>query len=151
MFFRPRYFLDHQLLQLLVLFNHDLLENGISQGPVKATPVSASLPVVLECAQQILHLDVETLIGGKLIHEQRQGFADGLNPCGEILGADASLQRSAAIRVGVTVEDDRIVFDFAGTAPQSPGNVNAVEAVTVAARQHGACEASQPSRCATPR
>ena len=49
------------------------------------------------------------------------------------LGADATLQRSAAIRVGVTVEGDGIVFDFAGTAPQSPGNVNAVEAVTVAA------------------
>ena len=39
-------------------------------------------------------------------------------------------QRPVTIRVAVTVEGGAIDFDFAGTDPQTDGNVNAVEAVT---------------------
>jgi N-methylhydantoinase B/oxoprolinase/acetone carboxylase alpha subunit len=39
----------------------------------------------------------------------------------------------ATIAVRVTIEDDEITFDFAGTDAQRPGSVNAVEAVTVSA------------------
>jgi N-methylhydantoinase B/oxoprolinase/acetone carboxylase alpha subunit len=42
-------------------------------------------------------------------------------------------QRPTRIIVRVTVAGERITFDFTGTDPQTEGNVNAVEAVTVSA------------------
>ncbi|HMK12911.1 MAG TPA: hydantoinase B/oxoprolinase family protein [Acidimicrobiales bacterium] len=54
-------------------------------------------------------------------------FDDILDSTGE----SADQQRPARIVVKVSVEGDRIVFDFTGTDPQRAGNVNAVEAVTV--------------------
>lgn len=48
-------------------------------------------------------------------------------------GAGADQQRPARITVAITVDGDAISFDFTGTDPQSRGNVNAVEAVTVSA------------------
>jgi N-methylhydantoinase B/oxoprolinase/acetone carboxylase alpha subunit len=56
-------------------------------------------------------------------------FTDVLDSTGSL---DA--QRSpATIAVAVTVDGDGVTFDFTGTDPQSGGNVNAVEAVTVSA------------------
>ena len=56
-------------------------------------------------------------------------FSDVLDSTGS--GPD---QRSPArVSVTVTIDGDTITFDFAGTDPQSGGNVNAVEAVTVSA------------------
>lgn len=40
-------------------------------------------------------------------------------------------QVETRIAVAMTVEGDEVTFDFTGTDPQRPGNVNAVEAVTV--------------------
>jgi N-methylhydantoinase B/oxoprolinase/acetone carboxylase alpha subunit len=40
-------------------------------------------------------------------------------------------QRPITIRLAVTIDGDAITFDFGGTDAQRPGNVNAVEAVTV--------------------
>ncbi len=54
-------------------------------------------------------------------------FEDVLDSTGE---ADDQ-QRPARIVVTVTVDGDRITFDFTGTDRQRAGNVNAVEAVTV--------------------
>ncbi len=48
-------------------------------------------------------------------------------------GAGAGQRASARIVVAVTVDGEAIRFDFTGTDPQSRGNVNAVEAVTVSA------------------
>ncbi len=48
-------------------------------------------------------------------------------------GSAPALQHPARIEVAVTIGTDDITFDFTGTDPQSPGNVNAVEAVTVSA------------------
>ncbi len=42
-------------------------------------------------------------------------------------------QVTARIAVTVTIRDDTVTFDFAGTDAQRPGNVNAVRAVTVSA------------------
>ena len=42
-------------------------------------------------------------------------------------------QATARIAVTVTIRDDTVTFDFTGTDAQRPGNVNAVEAVTVSA------------------
>ncbi len=46
---------------------------------------------------------------------------------------DPSSRRRPAIVVEVRVDGDEITFDFTGTDAQRPGNVNAVEAVTVSA------------------
>jgi N-methylhydantoinase B/oxoprolinase/acetone carboxylase alpha subunit len=48
-------------------------------------------------------------------------------------GPRPAQQRPATIRCTVRVEREAIEFDFTGTDPQRPGNVNAVEAVTVSA------------------
>ncbi|QGG95888.1 hydantoinase B/oxoprolinase family protein [Actinomarinicola tropica] len=46
-------------------------------------------------------------------------------------GAAPDQQRPSRIVVTLTVDGDAIRFDFSGSSPQSRGNVNAVEAVTV--------------------
>ena len=48
-------------------------------------------------------------------------------------GADPELQHPARITVRISVVGEEISVDFTGTDPQSKGNVNAVEAVTVSA------------------
>jgi N-methylhydantoinase B/oxoprolinase/acetone carboxylase alpha subunit len=48
-------------------------------------------------------------------------------------GAADDQQRPARIAVAVTIAGDEVTVDFIGTDPQSRGNVNAVEAVTVSA------------------
>jgi len=48
-------------------------------------------------------------------------------------GAGPDQRSPAVVAVSVTVDGERITFDFTGTDPQSRGNVNAVEAVTVSA------------------
>jgi len=60
-------------------------------------------------------------------------------------GAAPEQQRPARIRVAVTVAGESITFDFAGTDPQSRGNVNAVEAVTVSAVAFALRTAVDPS------
>jgi N-methylhydantoinase B/oxoprolinase/acetone carboxylase alpha subunit len=42
-------------------------------------------------------------------------------------------QSPTRVVVTLTIDGDRVTFDFTGTDPQRPGNVNAVEAVTVSA------------------
>ncbi|MBN2624532.1 MAG: hydantoinase B/oxoprolinase family protein [Acidimicrobiales bacterium] len=59
---------------------------------------------------------------------------DGTWRCEDVVdstGAAPDQQRPARIRVAVTVAGDGMTVDFTGTDPQSRGNVNAVEAVTV--------------------
>jgi N-methylhydantoinase B/oxoprolinase/acetone carboxylase alpha subunit len=60
-------------------------------------------------------------------------------------GAHGANRRPATIRVAVTVAGDEIEFDFTGTAAQRPGNVNAVEAVTVSATAFALRAASDPT------
>jgi N-methylhydantoinase B len=60
-------------------------------------------------------------------------------------GAAADQQRPAPVRVAVTLAHDEIVFDFTGSAPQSRGNVNAVEAVTVSAVSYALRAAVDPT------
>ena len=48
-------------------------------------------------------------------------------------------QRPARIAVTLTVDGETATFDFTGTDAQRPGNVNAVEAVTVSARRRSPC------------
>ena len=56
-------------------------------------------------------------------------FDDVLDSC----GPRPDQQAPARIRLALTIDGDGVVFDFTGTDEQRPGNVNAVEAVTVSA------------------
>jgi N-methylhydantoinase B/oxoprolinase/acetone carboxylase alpha subunit len=60
-------------------------------------------------------------------------------------GAAPDLQRPASLAVAVTVAGDEVTFDFTGTDPQSRGNVNAVEAVTVSAVAYALRSAVDPT------
>ena len=50
-----------------------------------------------------------------------------------------------AIRLGLTLSGDRALFDFSGTDPQQPGNVNAVRAVTESAVAWALRSATDPT------
>lgn len=60
-------------------------------------------------------------------------------------GAAPDLQRPARVRVTVTVSGEGMTVDFTGTDPQSRGNVNAVEAVTVSAVSYALRSALDPT------
>ncbi len=73
---------------------------------------------------------------------------DGTWTCRDVLdstGAAPDQQRPATIAVAVTVAGDEITVDFTGTDPQSRGNVNAVEAVTVSAVAYALRSAVDPT------
>src|ERR671917_1842062 len=63
------------------------------------------------------------------VPDGRWSFEDVLDSS----GPRPEQQRPARIRVAVTVEGEAVTVDFTGTDEQRPGNVNAVEAVTVSA------------------
>jgi N-methylhydantoinase B/oxoprolinase/acetone carboxylase alpha subunit len=71
----------------------------------------------------------------------RWRFADVLDSTGSLEAQRAP----AAISVRVTVDGETIGFDFTGTDPQSGGNVNAVEAVTVSAVAYALRSATDPT------
>jgi N-methylhydantoinase B len=61
-------------------------------------------------------------------------LGDGVWEASDVLdstGPRPDQQHPATIRCRITASGGRLVFDFTGTDPQSSGNVNAVEAVTV--------------------
>jgi N-methylhydantoinase B len=60
-------------------------------------------------------------------------------------GAAADQQRPARIAVTVTIAGDAVTVDFAGTDPQSSGNVNAVEAVTLSSVSYALRAAVDPT------
>jgi N-methylhydantoinase B/oxoprolinase/acetone carboxylase alpha subunit len=68
-------------------------------------------------------------------------FADQLDSC----GPEPDQQRPARIVVTLTIRGERAVFDFTGTDAQRPGNVNAVEAVTVSAVSFAIRSATDPT------
>ncbi|MGH9243479.1 MAG: hydantoinase B/oxoprolinase family protein [Acidimicrobiales bacterium] len=70
-------------------------------------------------------------------------FDDVMDSCGP---SDALGQREPArIAVTVAIHGEEITFDFTGTDPQRPGNVNAVEAVTVSAVSFALRSAADPT------
>lgn len=51
----------------------------------------------------------------------------------DFLDDDGQDSRDVSIQVAITVDDDRLLFDFAGTAPALRGNLNAVPAIVESA------------------
>ncbi|HEX2046877.1 MAG TPA: hydantoinase B/oxoprolinase family protein [Acidimicrobiales bacterium] len=68
-------------------------------------------------------------------------FEDQIDSC----GPEPEQQRPARIVVTLTVGGDEATFDFTGTDHQRPGNVNAVEAVTVSAVSFAIRSAADPT------
>lgn len=65
-----------------------------------------------------------------------RGLEDGVWHFEDVVdsfGPEPHQQIETRIAVSMTVAGDEVTFDFTGTDPQRPGNVNAVEAVTVSA------------------
>jgi N-methylhydantoinase B/oxoprolinase/acetone carboxylase alpha subunit len=60
-------------------------------------------------------------------------------------GPRETQQRPARITVALTIDGDEATFDFTGTDAQRPGNVNAVEAVTVSAVAFAIRSATDPT------
>lgn len=78
------------------------------------------------------------------VPDGRWSFSDVLDSVGAP-GPDGAPAPSATIRVAVEVAGEEISFDFTGSDDQRPGNVNAVEAVTVSAVAFALRSAVDPS------
>ncbi len=81
-------------------------------------------------------LDEVTAYGERRMRAALDGLPDGSWSFTDVLdsfGPAPHQQHPVEIVVQLTVAGDEVVFDFAGTAEQQAGNVNAVEAVTVSA------------------
>ncbi len=77
--------------------------------------------------------------------ERRMRAALGRLPEGRHVFADALDEPDVAVVVTVEVADGTITFDFTGTGPQQPGNVNAVRAVTASAVAFALRSATDPT------
>ncbi|WP_033289464.1 hydantoinase B/oxoprolinase family protein [Amycolatopsis jejuensis] len=64
--------------------------------------------------------------------EQIRQWPDGRYPAEFFVDTDYADRRDLKIAVTVTIDDDRIDFDFTGTDPQSTGPINSVPANTLA-------------------
>jgi N-methylhydantoinase B/oxoprolinase/acetone carboxylase alpha subunit len=60
-------------------------------------------------------------------------------------GPSAAQQHPSRICVAVTIDGDHVTFDFTGSDEQRPGNVNAVEAVTVSSVAFALRSATDPT------
>ena len=68
-------------------------------------------------------------------------FEDQMDSC----GPEPDQQRPARIVLTLTIAGDEATFDFTGTDPQRPGNVNAVEAVTLSCVSFALRSAADPT------
>jgi N-methylhydantoinase B/oxoprolinase/acetone carboxylase alpha subunit len=81
-------------------------------------------------------LDQVVDYGERRMRAALRELPDGVYAFGDVLdsvGPRPSQQLPSVIVVTVTIAGDTATFDFTGSAPQRPGNANAVEAVTVSA------------------
>jgi N-methylhydantoinase B/oxoprolinase/acetone carboxylase alpha subunit len=93
-------------------------------------------------------LDAVTDYGERRMRAALRRLPDGRWDAEDVLdstGPRPEQQRPATIRLDLTKERDRLLFDFSRTDPQQPGNVNAVEAVTVSAVAFAVRSATDPT------
>ena len=93
-------------------------------------------------------LDEVTAYGERRMRAALAALPDGTWHFADVLdssGPGPHQQVPADVVVAVTVDGEEVVFDFTGSAPQQPGNVNAVEAVTVSAVSFALRSATDPS------
>jgi N-methylhydantoinase B/oxoprolinase/acetone carboxylase alpha subunit len=93
-------------------------------------------------------LDEITAYGERRMRAALSDLADGEWVVEDVLdssGPRPEQRTPVTIRLVLTVHGDGITFDFTGTDAQRPGNVNAVEAVTVSAVAFAVRSAADPS------
>jgi N-methylhydantoinase B len=107
-------------LAALVAGERRLVDLAARRG---ATEVASAMSGLLEYADRLLRAGIARIPDGRYVAEdalEGDGFEPG--PIG--------------IRATVTVAGDRVEVDFTGSAPQTAGGVNAVEAITVSATRY---------------
>ena len=86
-----------------------------------------------ELAPSAGELDAIVDYGERRMRAALRDLPDGTSRVDDLIdsvGAGADARTPSRIALAVTLAGDAITFDFSGSAPQRPGTVNAVEAVT---------------------
>ena len=102
---------------------------------VDALGSTAALTEIVEYGERRMRVALEGLPDGRF------EFEDVLDSA----GPRPEQQSPTRLVVAVTIRDDTATFDFTGTGAQRPGNVNAVEAVTVSAVAFAIRSATDPT------
>jgi N-methylhydantoinase B/oxoprolinase/acetone carboxylase alpha subunit len=105
-------------------------------GDLEAQRGANALGVARLAAFSDVPLDEVTSYGERRMRAALRDLDDGVWTFEDVLdscGPAADQQHPAGIRLRLAVDGDTVTFDFTGTDRQRPGNVNAVEAVTVSA------------------
>jgi N-methylhydantoinase B/oxoprolinase/acetone carboxylase alpha subunit len=150
----------------------DIAQEGLRIPPVRLTPEVRALIVASSRTPDERAGDLDAQIGANVVgvarlvaldgapfpevldYGERRGLAalaglgDGEWSAEDVLdstGPRPDQQRPATIRCRITSRDEQLVVDFTGTDPQSTGNVNAVEAVTVSCVAFALRSALDPS------
>ncbi|MGH9024246.1 MAG: hydantoinase B/oxoprolinase family protein [Acidimicrobiia bacterium] len=138
----------------------ELIQEGLRIPPVLLTGEVEALLLANSRTPTERRGDLDAQVGANRVGTERlSALADA--PFGEVLDYGERLMRAALasapdgswrfadqldstgprpeqrfpvrVEVAVTIDGDEVTFDFTGTGPQRPGNVNAVEAVTMSA------------------
>jgi len=94
-------------------------------------PVAAAMAAILDYSERRMRAEIERI-------------PDGTATFSDVLDDDGVSGGPIPIRVAVTVEGDRIGFDFTGTSDQVSGPVNAVFAVTSSATYYAVRALTDP-------
>jgi N-methylhydantoinase B/oxoprolinase/acetone carboxylase alpha subunit len=110
---------------------------GVARLAELATQLESTAPLaeVVDYGERRMRAALHALPDGRF------RFEDVLDSA----GPRPEQQSSTRVVVMLTIDGDHATFDFTGTGPQRPGNVNAVEAVTVSAVAFALRSATDPS------
>jgi N-methylhydantoinase B/oxoprolinase/acetone carboxylase alpha subunit len=150
----------------------EIYQEGLRIPPVKLTPGIAAVLAANSRTPDERKGDLDAQIGANVVGVERlAGFAqapldqvmaygerrmraaltdlnDGRWTVEDVLdstGPRPEQQRPVTIRLTLTKHGDEVTFDFTGTDDQQPGNVNAVEAVTISAVAWALRSATDPT------
>ena len=135
----PPVLLTDGVVELLVANSRTPVERrGDLDAQIGANVVGVSRLAALidERGGELGELDEVLAYGERRMRAALGALADGTWTVEDVLdscGPRPEQQRPAVVRLTVVKTGDEITFDFTGTDRQRPGNVNAVEAVTVSA------------------
>jgi N-methylhydantoinase B/oxoprolinase/acetone carboxylase alpha subunit len=110
---------------------------GVARLAELATQLESTAPLaeVVDYGERRMRAALHALPDGRF------RFEDVLDSA----GPRPEQQSPTRVVVKLTIDGDHATFDFTGTGPQQPGNVNAVEAVTVSAVAFALRSATDPS------
>ena len=110
-------------------------------GIARLAELAVQLPSTAPLAEVVDYGERRMRAALAAIPDGRFGFEDVLDSA----GPRPEQQSPTPVVVTLTIDGDRATFDFTGTGTQRPGNVNAVEAVTVSAVAFALRSATDPT------